>query len=49
VLNDEVTTIDDALTRPWIVTKHYSRVRNPIWVEAICSENNDHLKVGKET
>jgi hypothetical protein len=49
VLNDEVTTVDDALTRPWTVTKHYNRVRNPIWVEAICSENNDHLKIGKET
>jgi hypothetical protein len=49
VLNDEVTTVDNALTRPWTVTKHYNRVRNPIWVEAICSENNDHMKIGKET
>jgi hypothetical protein len=48
VLHDEVTTIDNALTRPWTVTKHYNRVRNPIWVEAICSENNDHIKLGKE-
>ena len=49
VLHDEVTTIDNALTRPWTVTKHYNRVRNPIWVEAICSENNDHIKLGNET
>jgi hypothetical protein len=49
VLNDEVTTIDSALTRPWVITKHYNRVRNPIWVEAICSENNDHIKLGAET
>jgi hypothetical protein len=49
VLNDEVTTIDNALTQPWTVTKHYNRVRNPIWVEAICSENNDHIKIGDET
>jgi hypothetical protein len=49
VLHDEVTTIDNALTRPWTVTKHYNRVRNPIWVEAICSENNDHIKLGDET
>jgi hypothetical protein len=49
VLNDEVTTIDNALTRPWTVTKRYDRVRNPIWVEAICSENNDHIKIGDET
>ena len=49
VLHDEVTTIDNALTRPWTITKHYNRVRNPIWVEAICSENNDHIKLGEET
>ena len=49
VLNDEVTTVDHALTRPWTVTKHYNRVRNPIWVEAVCSENNDHLRLGNDT
>ncbi len=48
VLHDEVTTIDHALTRPWTVVKNYNRVRNPIWVEAICSENNDHIKIGDE-
>jgi hypothetical protein len=49
VLHDEVTTIDNALTRPWTITKNYNRVRNPIWVEAICSENNDHIKLGNQT
>ena len=49
VLHDEVTTIDNALTRPWTITKNYNRVRNPIWVEAICSENNDHIKLGTQT
>ena len=49
VLHDEVTTIDNALTRPWTIVKNYNRVRNPIWVEAICSENNDHIKLGNET
>jgi len=48
VLNDEITTFDHALTRPWTVTKHYNRVRDPIWVEAICAENNDHIKIGDE-
>ena len=33
VLHDEVTTVDNALTRPWTVVKNYNRVRNPIWVE----------------
>jgi hypothetical protein len=49
VLHDEITTIDHALTRPWTVVKNYLRVRNPIWIEAICAENNDHIKIGSET
>jgi hypothetical protein len=28
--------------------KWYQRERNPVWVEAICSEQNDHLKLGGE-
>jgi hypothetical protein len=48
VLHDEVTTIDHALTRPWTVVKNYNRVRNEIWVESICQENNDHLKIGSD-
>src|SRR6202030_3290642 len=49
VLYDEVPTIDNALPQPWTMVKNYNRVRNPIWVEAICSENNDHIKLGNET
>ncbi len=48
VLHDEVTTMDHALTRPWTVIKNYNRVRNEIWVELICQENNDHLKLGSD-
>ena len=48
VLHDEVTTIDHALTRPWTVMKNYRRMRNPIWVEAICTEANPHIRIGKE-
>ncbi len=48
VLHDEVTTMDHALTRPWTVVKNYNRVRNEIWVESICQENNDHLKLGND-
>jgi hypothetical protein len=48
VLHDEITTMDHALTRPWTVVKNYNRVRNEIWVEAICQENNDHLKLGND-
>jgi hypothetical protein len=48
ILKNEVTTIDNALTRPWIVIKSYHRVRNPIWVEAICAEGNEHVRIGKQ-
>jgi hypothetical protein len=47
-LYDEITTIDNALTRPWTVTKKYRRDRKPIWVENICAEGNHHVLVGKE-
>jgi hypothetical protein len=48
ILKNEVTTIDNALTRPWTVIKSYHRVRNPIWVEAICAEGNEHVRIGKQ-
>ncbi len=48
ILHDEVTTIDHALTRPWTVTKSYRRERNPIWFDNNCSENNNHVVIGKE-
>ena len=44
-LHDEVTTMDHALTRPWTVIKNYHRVRNPVWVEAICAEGNQHVRM----
>ena len=49
ILHNEVTTIDHALTRPWTVIKNYHRVRNPVWVEAICAEGNQHVRIGAET
>src|SRR5713101_2489507 len=48
ILHDEITTIDNALTRPWTVTKNYRRERNPIWIEAICTEANPHVRIGTE-
>src|SRR6266851_3253820 len=48
ILKNEITTIDNALTRPWTVIKSYHRVRNPIWVEAICAEGNEHVRIGKQ-
>jgi hypothetical protein len=48
LLHDEITTIDNALTRPWTVTKNYRREPNPIWHFNDCNENNHHVWIGKE-
>jgi hypothetical protein len=48
-LYDEITTIDNALTRPWTVMKKYKRDRNPTWTEYDCNENNNHVAIGKQT
>src|SRR5215470_10266736 len=40
ILLDEITTIDNALTRPWTVTKRYQRERNKVvWYFNHCAEN----------
>lgn len=51
ILYDEITTIDNALTRPWTVTKKYARVpvKQPEWVEEVCHEGNGDVEVGKES
>ncbi len=48
VMLNEITTFDNALTRPWTVVKRYNRVINPIFIEAICAEGNQHLRIGKD-
>ena len=48
VLHDEITTFDNALTRPWTVTRNYRRQRDAKWVEYICAEDNHHVVIGKE-
>jgi hypothetical protein len=48
LLRYEITTIDHALTRPWTVLKRFQRERNVLWSEDQCSENNNHVVVGKE-
>jgi hypothetical protein len=50
IFHDEVTVIDHALTRPWTVLKSYRRAaeRQPVWVENVCAENNNHVHIGKE-
>jgi hypothetical protein len=52
ILHNEITTIDDALTQPWTITKDYRRdakAKEPYWWrEAVCAENNPHVKIGDE-
>jgi hypothetical protein len=50
VLFDEITTIDDALTRPWTVKKKYTRTAEPRhnWIEEVCSEYNQQVRIGKD-
>jgi hypothetical protein len=51
LLHDDITTIDHALTRPWVVNKSFRRVATdkPIWWDhSICGEGNAHVGIGKE-
>jgi len=52
LIHNEITTFDNALTHPWTITKTYRRdtkVKEPYWWrEAICAENNPHIKIGEE-
>jgi hypothetical protein len=37
------------LTRPWTVVRHYTRERDPVWLEFDCAENNGHVAIGEES
>ena len=51
VLHDEITLIDHAYTRPWVVMKNYRRepVKFPEWTEYNCTGENELIKIGNET
>jgi len=48
LLHNELTTYDHVLTRPWTVMKNYRRDRVETWPDDNCSENNNHVEIGKE-
>jgi hypothetical protein len=50
LLHDEITVIDNALTRPWTVMKNYRRNpnRQPVWNEYVCAEGNAFIAIGKD-
>src|SRR2546430_3327412 len=46
LLHDDITTYDNALTRPWTSNKRYIReARKPVWVEASCPEGNPYILI----
>jgi hypothetical protein len=49
LLHDEITTIDNALTRPWTVMRDYRRVANPVWTQDACGEANNYVFIGADT
>jgi hypothetical protein len=50
ILHNEITVIDNALTRPWSVDKTFRRNPNPRprWNETSCIEGNNQVVIGKE-
>jgi len=48
ILHNQMTTIDNALTRPWLVERTYRREPKVIWTETNCVEGNDIVVIGKE-
>jgi hypothetical protein len=48
ILNDEITTYDHALTRPWTIKRQYRRDPKQVWVETVCSEDQHQVKIGDE-
>jgi hypothetical protein len=48
IIHDEITINDNALTRPWTVTRSYRREGKAVWVEVVCSEDNHQIRVGQE-
>jgi hypothetical protein len=49
ILRNEITTIDNALTRPWTVSRSYGRKREAKWFEHPCENAySQHLYLGGE-
>jgi hypothetical protein len=50
VLHDQITVVDHALTGPWTITRNYRRetAKQPVWREVVCTDNNLHVRIGKD-
>jgi hypothetical protein len=51
ILHDAITVFDHALTRPWSTVKNYRRGQQARieWRDAACVEENQHVRIGKES
>jgi hypothetical protein len=49
-LYNQITVIDNAMTRPYVKLQKGHRNPNPrpVWHSDVCSENNTHVHIGKE-
>ncbi len=51
LLHDDITTVDHALTHPWVVNQTYRRIASdkPLWFgHSVCGEGNAHVGIGNE-
>jgi len=48
LLRDEMTTIDNSLTRPWTVMKIFKRQAKVWWSEDNCIEGQAHVTIGRQ-
>src|SRR5215468_5066171 len=50
VLWDDITVIDNALTRPWTLHKKavHTKSPRPVWNYDVCSEHNAQIRIGRE-
>jgi hypothetical protein len=46
-LRNEITTTDNALTRPWTVMRTYRRLP-AVWDEYVCAAGNEHVAIGHD-
>jgi hypothetical protein len=49
ILRNQITIIDNALTRPWTVTRGYRRAAKTRWIEHSCGESNMYVFIEGET
>jgi hypothetical protein len=44
-MKNEITVYDHALTEPWKISRNYRHIKNPVWEDYICTENNNWVIV----